>query len=188
MFCFALFSVWFNINTCVQRMWFAFHTLLLLCYLVLYELDCRWFLFFSFIIFFSFHFAILYAIYFLLFLLLHLAHLFITRKMNRHVKRSAKIWFFFFLSLHILFCFWGMDSFCNVLKTSGRETKKKNSYEWERYEYERKILRKIIYSKTLTQILKHKTASGTNTMSKRTKTDKNDSMRSWKPIEQRCYK
>lgn len=63
LFCFALFSVWFNINTCVQRMWFGFyfHVALLSCFI------WAWLPVIFFLFFFLSYFAILYAIYFLLF-------------------------------------------------------------------------------------------------------------------------
>lgn len=41
-----------------------------------------------------------------------------------------------------LFCFCGMVSFCDLLENSGKETKK-DLYEWDWYECERKIPRKI---------------------------------------------
>lgn len=104
LFCFALFSVWFNINTCVQRMWFGF-IFTLLCYLVLYELDCRWFFCFFLSVFFHCYFAILYAIYFLLFCFFYSASRtsFYNKKNESTCKTKCKDLVFFSPPHFVLF-------------------------------------------------------------------------------------
>lgn len=87
-----------------------------------------------------------------------------------------------------------MDSFCNALKNSGRETKRKtNFYEWNWNEYECKILRKAKYP---AKHLHFNFQTGNNNnnrnehgMSKqKLKRIKRINEKSWKTIEQKCYK
>lgn len=73
LFCFALFSVWFNINTCVQRMWFGFyfHVALLSCFI------WAWLPVIFFLFFFSFllcHFVcdLFFIVFFLSFCISHI--------------------------------------------------------------------------------------------------------------------